>query len=273
MVDFIKVRAATMLVSCFLLMGCKIPLFEEIPERDANEIMSVLFANQIPTEKIVVKPGIVSIHIQKERFAEAVQLLKIHGLPKTKYQSFGDIFKKEGLLSTPLEERARYLYARSQEIASTIEHVDGVLECRVNVVLPDEEKNRKSSPKPMGTASVLIRFDSRYRLNDLVPQIKRLVASSIEAVPYENVTLLMLPVELGVDDERLAATRNNTLLERTLVSPVTLAAAGIGALIVLLLAGLAAWFCARTGRMHWLGGQSVPMQAGDTAGAAGDAAH
>lgn len=269
MIDRYKVRSAIMLVCCLMLWSCKIPLFEEIPERDANEIMSVLFANQIPSEKIVIKPGIVSIHIDEERFADAVQLLKMHGLPKTGHQSFGDIFKKEGLLSTPLEERARYLFARSQEIAATIEHIDGVLECWVNVVLPEEKKSGKSTLQ-QGTASVLIRFDDRHRLADLVPQIKRLVASSIEAVPYENVTLLMLPVDLSIETVGVSPT-TAAPSEEKLLTPVVLAAMGISVVAVMLLTALAVWICLRTGRLTWADGKPARTLDGELAGAVGDA--
>jgi type III secretion protein J len=48
----------------------------------------------------------------------------------------GKVFKREGFVSSPLEERARLVHAMSQEIANTINNIDGVVTARVHLVVP-----------------------------------------------------------------------------------------------------------------------------------------
>lgn len=174
--------------------ACKQPLYEGLTEREANEIVAVLIREGISVDKQIKKEGAVTILVDESRFADAVDLLKRHSLPRQRHQDFGEVFKKGGLLSSPLEEKARFIYARSQELAGTISHIDGVLDARVHVVPPGEAGPGQSDAE--GEASVFIRYDDAYVLDDIMPQIKRLVANSIEAVPYENVSVLMLPVDL-----------------------------------------------------------------------------
>ena len=57
----------------------------------------------------------------------AVDLLRAQGLPRGRFAGMGEVFRKEGLISSPLEERARYLYALSQELAATLNEIDGVI--------------------------------------------------------------------------------------------------------------------------------------------------
>ena len=184
------------------LAACKQPLYEGLTEREANEIVAVLIRDGISVRKEIKKEGAVTILVDESKFADAVDLLKRHSLPRAKHQDFGEVFKKGGLLSSPLEERARFIYARSQEVSGTISHIDGVLDARVHVVPPAD--GSPGQLEAQGEASVFIRYDSAFVLDDIMPQIKRLVANSIEAVPYENVSVLMLPVNLNEGDAGVA---------------------------------------------------------------------
>ena len=79
--------------------------------------------------------------------------------PKVARATLGDTFRKEGVISTPLEERARYIYALSQELEATLSNIDGVIVARVHVVLP--ERVAPGEPVQPASASVFIKHDPR----------------------------------------------------------------------------------------------------------------
>ena len=91
----------------------------------------------------------------ESRFADAVDLLRSHGLPKRQHATVTDIFKGDSMVASPTEERARYVYAISEGLAGTIAQIDGVLSARVHIVLPDNEGLRRD-PAP-SSAAVFIR--------------------------------------------------------------------------------------------------------------------
>lgn len=185
-------RAAA-LCALLLLAGCKTELFLSMPEAEANDVVSILMQAGIPVSKAAAKDGTDTVLVEQGDFARAVALLRQHGLPRSRFQSLGDVFQQSGLVASPTQERARFLWALSQELSSTISQIDGVLTARVQVVLPDNDLLRRE-PAP-SSASVFIRYDQASAAGKLVPQIKMLVASSVEGLSYEKVSVVLVPVE------------------------------------------------------------------------------
>ena len=137
-------RKALLLALVFLLGGCQVELFGGLSEGEANDIIALLQRNGISVAKTIGKKQVVSLQIDEDRFADAVEILKRAGLPRERFDDLGDVFKKEGMVSSPTEERARFLYARSQELSQTLSQIQGALSARVHVVLP--EKKTPTSP-------------------------------------------------------------------------------------------------------------------------------
>lgn len=184
-------RLAAPLVALLLLAGCKTELYSDLSEREANQIVAALSEIGIPADKRASKDGM-TVAVASSRFSEAVQLLTTRGLPAQDYQSFGDVFKKEGIVSSPIEERARYIYALSEELSHTIAEISGVLSARIHVVLPETDMlGRDFKPS---SASVFIRYSEGAAVLDFTTQIKLLVANSIEGLVYDNVTVVTVPV-------------------------------------------------------------------------------
>lgn len=183
-------RLAAPLLALALLAGCKTELYSDLTEREANQIVAALSEIGIPADKRASNDGM-SVRVVDSRFAEAVQLLTARGLPAQDYQSFGDVFKKEGIVSSPIEERARYIYALSQELSRTIAEIDGVLSARIHVVLPETDMlGRDFKPS---SASIFIRYAPDAAVSEFTAQIKLLVANSIEGLIYDNVTVVTVP--------------------------------------------------------------------------------
>lgn len=177
----------------FLLAGCKAELFADLDEDEANQIVAVLVSAGIPASKSAGSGDGVAVMAEESRFAEAIALLNSKGLPSAKYDSFGDVFKKDGIVSSPVEERARYIYALSQELSRTITEIDGVLSARIHVVLPETDMlGRDFKPS---SASVFIRHVAEAPVANFTSQIRLLVANSIEGLVYDNVTVVAIPAE------------------------------------------------------------------------------
>ena len=83
----------------------------------------------------------------------------------------------------------RYIFALGEEVAQTLSNIDGVVTARVQVVLPDPPQ--LGQPLKPASASVFIKHDPSVDLEFLVPQIRRLVSSSIEGLQYDAVTVVL----------------------------------------------------------------------------------
>lgn len=178
-------RALAPLLTTLLLVGCgdRVELHSHLSEQDANEVVAELADKHILADKRQAKDG-VSVLVAAEDINRAVRALDAAGLPHRQRTSLGEIFRKEGVISTPLEERARYLYALSQELEATLSQIDGVVTARVHVVLP--ERVAPGEPVQPASASVFIKHTPALDPESTLPRIRRLVASSIPGMASET---------------------------------------------------------------------------------------
>ncbi|WP_439360240.1 type III secretion system inner membrane ring lipoprotein SctJ [Bradyrhizobium sp. DASA03007] len=175
------------------LIGCKADLYTKIQEREANEMLALLLGKGVDAVRVVAKDGTSTIQVEEKQLAYSIDLLNIEGLPRQSFKNLGEVFKGSGLVASPIEERARYVYALSEELSRTISDIDGVLSARVHVVLPKNDLLRQDATP--SSASVFIRHGSSAKLSALLPQIKMLVANSIEGLSYDKVAVVFVPVE------------------------------------------------------------------------------
>ncbi|NVZ73140.1 type III secretion system inner membrane ring lipoprotein SctJ [Pseudomonas costantinii] len=186
-------RLTTLILFSLVLMltGCgeSVELHRNISESEANEVIAELADKQIRAQKIPGKDG-VAVRVKASDISRAVRTLDAAGLPRLARSTLGDIFRKEGVISTPLEERARYIYALSQELESTLSKIDGVIVARVHVVLP--ERVAPGEPVQPASASVFIKHDPRLDPDNINPRVRRMVVSSIPgmASAIDNTTKL-----------------------------------------------------------------------------------
>jgi len=175
-----------------LLSACKVDLYGKLSEPEAMEMLALLIRNGIEAERMAAKDGTNTVRIEKDRLADGVDLLRQHQLPRQKFATMGEVFAQQGLIASPTEERARYVYALSQELSHTLSEIDGVLSARVHVVLPHNDPLRQEEEP--AAAAVFLRHGARARLDDILPQIKLLVANSIQGLSYDKVTVILVPV-------------------------------------------------------------------------------
>ncbi|OUM01958.1 type III secretion system inner membrane ring lipoprotein SctJ [Variovorax sp. JS1663] len=182
-----RIRWLAALSLLLALAGCKVPLYSNLQEQEANEIVAALSAQGIDTAKNKLEGTNWQVEVDEARLGQALEVLRAQGLPGERYATMGEVFQKQGLVSTPSEERMRYIYAVSQELSQTLRNVDGVVAARVHVVIPANdplsEKIRPSS------AAVFIKHRSDVDLRLLAPAVKDMVAHSIEGLSHDQVSL------------------------------------------------------------------------------------
>lgn len=195
MIDHLPRLGAAVLL-CAVLAGCKVGLYSNLNEQEANEMLAALTAQSLSASKEREGEAGWQLQVEEGDLGRALDVLRANGLPHDRFVSMGDMFQKQGLVSTPSEERMRYIHALSQELSQTLNQIDGVVAARVHVVVPASdplsEKVRPSS------AAVFIKHQPDTDLRLLVPMVKDLVAHSIEGLAHEQVSLSLFPARAAV---------------------------------------------------------------------------
>ena len=190
------------LMLALALAGCQVDLYSGLTEQEANEIVAALSTDGIAAEKQrsdaaagggTGSTGAWLVRVDEGRLANALEVLRAQGLPHDRYASMGDVFQKQGLVSTPAEERMRYIYAVSQELSQTLRTVDGVVAARVHVVIPaNDPLSDKIRPS---SAAVFIKHRPDVDLRLLGPAVKDMVAHSIEGLSADQVSLSLFEAQ------------------------------------------------------------------------------
>jgi type III secretion protein J len=177
-----------MIPALLAFAGCgQVELYSNLPEPEANEMMAVLIEKGISCSKAAGTEGTWTLKVGNEQFATSVNALKELGYPRGKFIDMGTVFQKSGLVSSPSEERIRFMHALSQELSHTISQIDGVLSARVHIVLP--ENNPFGENVKPSSASVFVKYRQGATVESMIPAIKELVISGIEGMTADKVTV------------------------------------------------------------------------------------
>lgn len=182
------------LLFALLLAGCgsRVDLQSGLSDDEANEVVAALRNGHIEASKRALKQGY-AVTVDEQELARAVDLLHARGLPRRRSESMGEVFKKEGMISTPLEERARYLYALSQELELTLAQIDDVVVARVHVVLPD--RVAPGEPLLPSSAAVFIKYRKPLDPDLVLPRVRHLVTTSIPGLSggADKISVVFMP--------------------------------------------------------------------------------
>jgi type III secretion protein J len=192
--DLRRVSLVLVLSACALLSACKKELYAKLSEQDVNEMTVALLERGVRADKTTPDGGkTYTLEVENDDLVRAMQILAQRGLPHNRFDDLGNLFKKDGLVSTPTEERVRFIYGLSQELSGTLSNIDGVLYARVQIVLPNNDPLAQQV-KP-SSAAVFIKYRPESDIGALTPQIKNLVVHSVEGLSYDQVSVTAIAAE------------------------------------------------------------------------------
>jgi len=168
-----------------------------LSEQDAQEIVAVLKEGGLDAEPVRVAGAdrnaapswSVELRGGGQNSVSAWRILQENGLPRQQVKGLAEVFSTTGMIPTASEEKARLLMALSGELSRTLKTVQGVVDARVQIVLPENSPLLDKSQWSPTTASVLI----RYRGGSLPlseDEVKKLVARGIEGLQADNVAVV-----------------------------------------------------------------------------------
>jgi len=178
-----------------LLAGCEetTTLFSNLMETQANGVMAALLDAGMNCTKTPGDEGAWNLMIPQSQFARAANLCAERGLPQRQFQGVGEVFKKSGMVSSPTEERIRFMDATAQDLAHTISMIEGVVDARVHIVLPENDPFAKNALPSSASVAVRARWDAD--LAESVPHIKNVVKNAVEGLQYEKIAVTIFKDE------------------------------------------------------------------------------
>jgi len=187
-----RLKRCLMLLPLLLLVACgRQELYGQLDEQQANEMIAALRKNNIEAQKQPGDDGVWNVSVNPENFSRSVEVLRANGLPRDQFASLGQVFEKKGFVSSPMEERARLIYGLSQELSHTVSEIDGVVQARVHLAIPEPDPlSEKLKPS---SAAVFIKYQPGFDLRNQTGAIKSLVINSVEGLSYDKVSVVMFP--------------------------------------------------------------------------------
>lgn len=224
------------LAAVVVLAGCSVEIIHDVREGEANEILTALHRQGITAQKKRLTQGGTSsytVTVGRDEAIKAWQVLRQENLPRPKRSGLGEVFGNSGLIPTATQQRALMRHALAGELSETLQSVEGVLEARVHVVLPERDPlappdAEKTRPK----ASVLLRTRGKAPIKPA--EVKTLVAGGVKGLEPDHVSVVM--VAAGQQGKRH---KDDAIASLAHVGPFAVAAGSRSTLLTTLIIGLA----------------------------------
>lgn len=196
-----KLRFLWVFLLLFSLVACqKESLYQDLAERDANEILVVLFKQNIDATKVRVEKAqdiSYKIEVPKDQVQRARKILFDNNLPRSKQLGFSGICKDVSLIPTPEQEKCRRLLGLKGEIINSLVQVPGVIDADVVLNIPEVsifETETQASKKPTASAVLRVRRDAAGA-EITESRIQRYISNSVENLDPRDVTAIISFVE------------------------------------------------------------------------------
>ncbi|MDR1578588.1 MAG: type III secretion inner membrane ring lipoprotein SctJ [Deltaproteobacteria bacterium] len=178
------------------LAGCQTELYSGLSEEEANRMLVALLTRDIKAVKINQGKNGFSITVEETRTTMALELLNNEGLPSPKYQSLGQVFSGQGMISTPLEEQSRLAFALAEELGQTFAKIDGVLTSRAHVVLATHDQSGAVSSS--ASASIFLRHRPESPVVNLQAKIREICSKAVPGLTEDRVAIMLTPARDAV---------------------------------------------------------------------------
>jgi type III secretion protein J len=223
------------LLAALWLAGCSTQIQHGLDEKQANEMQTALAGRGIEAQKVAEqgKKPTWAIEVDDDRAAEAVRVLTELGLPRARPQGFEEVFGKSSLVPTATEERVKYEEALSGELARTLEGMDGVLEARVHLVVPQAPRPGQVASASKASAFLRVQPGAAERLRHQKADLQALIAGSVEGLSADSVALVIDEASVPAEAPVAAAPSSDRRL-RALSLGLGVAVSVMGLLLVVL---------------------------------------
>jgi len=183
----VLVRLTIVVAIALILAGCKQELYGNLSQREANEMVAVLAESGVSAERQEYD-GKFRVVVDAKEFAIAVKVLNAAGLPGFSYRSVEQLFPGDKMITSPFEQKARYLFALSEDLSRTISYIDGVRLARVHVVLPEVDLKGRASGK--ASASVLVQLKPGAQAAEVIPFVKSVVTTGVPNIQLSDINVI-----------------------------------------------------------------------------------
>jgi len=132
--------------------------------------------------------GGTTIYVPRENVSRLRLEMAQEGLPEGGQKGY-DIFDNEKIGISPFVQNVNLKRALQNELAKSIQMIDGVVHARIHIVNP--EHTLFSSTTQQASASIVLQLKAGYRLSALnIAAITHLVAGSVEGLKSDNITIV-----------------------------------------------------------------------------------
>ncbi|MFL5318233.1 MAG: type III secretion protein [Myxococcaceae bacterium] len=250
-----KVPSKLLLIAAVMMLsGCVEELQHDLTEQDANDIMALLIDHGVGAKKAKEEGGNevhYMVSVPRQDYANSVKLLREYSLPRPNQDGMAMFRKNKGMIPTQTEERGMWLESLGGELSNALNKVDGVLEARVIVALPEQTDLTQPDSKPKASASVFVKYrpdaDGKPPISEERVRAFVVTGTTVEIDPKNVSVILTTPARRDDDDTK-------TKLQEVLGLTMTAASAstfkvmmGGVSLIIVALAGLLTWNFLRGG--------------------------
>ncbi len=178
------------------LAACKQPIYTQLSEAEANDVLLTLIKGGVDAQKRAGEEGTFSVLVPEAEIATAIELLRADAQPSEHYSNLGEVFARNSLVSSPTEERIRFIYGLQQELAKTLSQIDGVLVARVHIVVPASDPFQAAAEP--SSASVFLKHRADINMQLVVPAVKDLVVRSVEGLSADGVSVSLFPARATI---------------------------------------------------------------------------